>query len=199
MWGDEPPPVGTHNIMVGLTIEDVAPLITDHTFSNWTKDCYLSRDTASALRQIRYAIVHRYASTTDRDPALDKRSTELVNMAACCLLLIRPTRRSRALNVPGIVKDDGTFDPHGFSASHEPAEVPEIQKLFTIRNQDIALLREVLPEFLQLYQKDKHGKLKNDYEPLRMAIRPVRAGLRAYTLETPAHSLVVGYRSSLRK
>ena len=185
---DEPPPVGTNKLMDGLTIEDVAPLITDHTFSLWTKDCYVSRDTANALRHVRYAIVHRYVSPTDRDPVLDKRSTELVNMAACCLLLVRPTRRSHALNIPGIIKDDGTLDPHGFSASHEPAEVPEIQKLFTIRNQDIALLRDVLPEFLQLYQKDEHRKLKDDYEPLRMAIQLYEQGY-ALTYWKPRHIL----------
>lgn len=188
MLSDEPPPVGTHKIMDGLTIEDVAPLITDHTFSLWTKDCYVSRDTATALRHVRYAIVHRYVSPTDRDPELDTRSTELVNMAVCCLLLVRPTRRSRAMNIPGIIKDDGTLDSHGFSASHEPAEVPEIQKLFTIRNQDIALLSNVLPEFLQLYHKDKHGKLKDDYEPLRMAIQLYEQGY-ALSYWKPRHIL----------
>jgi hypothetical protein len=188
MLSDDPPPVGTHKIMDGITIEDVATLITDHTFSLWTTDCHVSRDTASALRHVRYALVHRYLSPTDRDLALDKRSTELVNMAVCCLLLVRPTRRSHALNIPGIIKGDGTFEPHGFSASHELAEVPEIQKLFTIRNQDIALLRDVLPEFIKLYQKDEHGNLKKDYEPLRMAIQLYEQGY-ALTYWKPRHIL----------
>ncbi len=75
------------------------------------------------------------------------------------------------MNIPGVIRPDGTFDPHGFSATHEPAEVPEIQKLFTIRKKDIELLSAVLPEFLKLYEKDGHGRLKDEYEPLRMAIQ----------------------------
>jgi len=172
---DESPPVGVYEVIDGLTVEDVAPLITDHTFSLWTKDCYVSRDTANALRHLRWAIVHRYVSPSDRHPQLDGHSTELVNMAVACLQLVRPTRRSRAMNIPGIIKDDGTLDPHGFSATHDPADVPEIQKLFTIRTRDIELLRLVLPEFIQLYKKDDQGKM-NDYEPLRMAIQLYEQG-----------------------
>jgi Phage integrase family len=41
---DEPPPVGTHKIMDGLTIEDVATLITDRTFSLWTGYAYSWRE-----------------------------------------------------------------------------------------------------------------------------------------------------------
>jgi hypothetical protein len=51
----------------------------------------------------------------------------------------------------------------------EPAEVPEIQKLFTVRKKDVELLSSVLPEFLRLYQKDDDGRLKDDHEPIRMA------------------------------
>lgn len=75
------------------------------------------------------------------------------------------------MNIPGVIKPDGTFDAHGFSATHEPVEVPEIQKLFTVRQKDIELLRAVLPEFVQLYQYDEVGKMKDDYEPLRMAVQ----------------------------
>jgi hypothetical protein len=168
---DDPPPTETHTILAAenLTIENVSHLITPNTFSLWKKDCSISKDTASALENVKYAIVHRYSSPTDRDSVLDGNSTELVNLAVACLALIRPTRRSRAMNIPGIIKADGTLDPHGFSATHEPAEVPEIQKLFTIRKKDIDLLSSVLPEFIQLYQKDDQRRVKDEYEPLRMA------------------------------
>jgi hypothetical protein len=170
---DDPPLTGSHTILAdeNLTIENVSHLITTDTFSLWTKDCYVSRDTASALQNIDYAIVHRYSSLTDRDAKLDGHSTELVNTAFACLALIRPTRRSRAMNIPGIIKPDGKFEPHGFSAMHDPADVPEIQKLFTIRKKDIDVLTAVLPEFIKLYEKDDKGQLKDEYEPLRMAIQ----------------------------
>jgi hypothetical protein len=75
------------------------------------------------------------------------------------------------MHIRGIVKSDGSFDPQGFTAREELADVPEIQKLFAIREEDIQLLISVLPEFMQLYQKDQNGRLTDDYEPLRMAVQ----------------------------
>jgi hypothetical protein len=75
------------------------------------------------------------------------------------------------MNVIGVIKPDETFDPQTFNIMHEPAEVPEIQKLFTIRKKDINVLSSVLPDFIKLYQKDSQGRLKDDYEPLRMAVQ----------------------------
>ena len=146
-------------------------LITANTFSLWKKDCSISKDTASALENVNYAIVHRYFSPTNRDADLDAHSTELVNRAVACLALVRPTRRNSAMNIRGVIKADGTFEPSGFNLTHEPAEVPEIQKLFTIRKKDIDVLSSVLPEFVELYQKDEQGRLKDEYEPLRMAVQ----------------------------
>lgn len=170
---DDPPPTGTHTILAAenLTVEDVSHLITPSTFSLWKKDCFISKDTASDLDKVKYAIVHRYSAPAPRDTGLDGHSAELVNLAVACLALIRPTRRSRAMNIPGVIKADGTFDPQGFSATHEPTEVPEVQKLFTIRKKDIDLLSSVLPEFIQLYQKDDQGRVRDEYEPLRMAVQ----------------------------
>jgi hypothetical protein len=170
---DDPPLTGTHTILAAenLSIENVSHLITPSTFSLWTKDCYVSKDTASALENVKYAIVHHYSSPTERDAGLDGHSTELVNLAAACLALVRPTRKSRVRNVPGVIREDGIFDAQGFTTTHDPAEVPEIQKLFTVRKKDIDVLSSVLPEFIQLYQKNGQGGYKDVYEPLRMAIQ----------------------------
>lgn len=170
---DEPPLTGTHTILAkeNLTIEDVSHLITPNTFSLWKTDCMMSKDTSKSLENMNYAIVHRYSTLTERDGKWDTYSTELVNLAVACLALVRPTRRSRAMNVIGLIKPDGTFDPQTFNTMHEPAEVPEIQKLFTIRKKDIDVLSSVLPDFITLYQKDSQGRLKDDYEPLRMAVQ----------------------------
>lgn len=170
---NDPPPAGTCTILAseGITIEDISSLLTEETFSLWKKDCFISKDIAETLDEVSYAIVHRYKSKHERDSELDEESTHLVNCAVACLSLIRPTRRSRAMNIRGVINPDGRFVAHGFSATHEPAEVPEIQKLFTIRKQDIAVLSVVMPEFLKLYVKDSQGKLTDEYEPLRMAIQ----------------------------
>jgi hypothetical protein len=61
------------------------------------------------------------------------------------------------------------LDPQSFDVP-TPAEVPEVQKLFTIRKRDIETLWVILPQFLQLYQKDGTG-LADEYEPLRMAVQ----------------------------
>ncbi len=167
-------PNGTYSILPGenLTIEDVSLLITKETFSVWKTDCVFSSDTIKALEGVKYAIVHRYSTKTEQDADLDQRSAEIINLAVACLALIRPTRRSRAGNITGFIKLNGMFVPQGFSAHTDPAEVPEVQKLFKVENQHISLLRSILPEFLQLYQKDeKTGQFKDEYEPIRMAVQ----------------------------
>jgi hypothetical protein len=143
---DGPPLAGPYAILAteNLTIENVSHLLTPDTFSLWKKDCFVSRDIASALENVGYAIVHRYSSPVERHPGLDKRSDDLIDFAGSCLALIRPTRRSHARHIRGAIRSDGRFDPQGFGARYEVADVPEIQKLFAIREQDIKLLGSVL-------------------------------------------------------
>jgi hypothetical protein len=173
VFNDEPPPSPAQSILSAenLTAEDVSRLINPDTFSLWRKDCFISQETAQSLDNVKYALVHRYSSEHERDDELEKHSTELLNLTVACLALVRPTRRNRAMNIRGLMKADGAFYPHGFSFAHQPAEVPQIQKLFTIRKRDVDLLSSVLPEFIKLYQKDAQGNLKDEYEPLRMAVQ----------------------------
>lgn len=170
-WDTEAPS-GAYTILAeeNLTIEDVSPLLKPTTFSLWTKYCHVSKDTANALQRMKYAIVHRYTTETNRDEQLDGHSAELIDLTVACLALIRPTRRSRAGKVTGVITN-GVFDPQGFDLTPEPVEVPEIQKLFTIGKQHIETLCSVLPEFMQLYQKGATGRLNDDYEPIRMAVQ----------------------------
>jgi len=172
-WGEEAPLAGPYQILPSenLTIENVSHLITPNTFSLWKNGCHVSKRTAESLESVRFAIVRRHSSPNPADGGPETYSTLLIDYAASCLDLIRPTRRSRAMHVRGVIKPDGTFDPQGFSAREDLADVPEIQKLFAVREEDIQLLIAVLPEFRQLYQKDQNGKLLDDYEPLRMAIQ----------------------------
>lgn len=170
---DDPPLTGPYMVLPSenLTIEDVSHLITDKTFSLWKNECNVSKRTAESLESVKFAIVHRHTSPNAGDGGLETRSTLLIDYAGSCLALIRPTRRSRAMHIRGVIKSDGSFDPQGFSAREDLADVPEIQKLFAIREEDIKLLTSLLPEFMRLYQKDEHGKMKDDYEPIRMAVQ----------------------------
>jgi hypothetical protein len=172
-WSLETPLAGPYQVLPSenLTIENVSHLITEGTFSLWKSECHVSMRTAESLESVKFAIVRRHKSPNAGDGGLETHSTLLIDYAASCLSLIRPTRRSRAMHIRGVVKPDGGFDPQGFSAREDLADVPEIQKLFVVREQDIQLLTSVLPEFIQLYQKDANGNLKDDYEPLRMAVQ----------------------------
>jgi hypothetical protein len=154
----------------GLTIEDVSHLITPTTFSIWKHNCLLSKRTVSDLEGISYAIVHRYSAAMYQERERDEQSDEFLNLTTACLALIRPTSRSRAHIIRGVMKVDGVFDPRHFNIQ-EPAAVPKIQRLFGIRKDDIDLLRSILPKFLEIYQKDDQGRLKDDYEPIRMAVQ----------------------------
>src|SRR5215469_3968742 len=80
---DDPPPDNPSVILEtdNLTVEDVSPMVAPDTFSLWQQNCFLSKDTADALQNMRFAIVHRYSSPTDRDPQFDENSAHLVNCA----------------------------------------------------------------------------------------------------------------------
>ena len=170
---DDPPLTGPYAVLPSenLTIEDVSHLITDKTFLLWKNECHVSKRTFESLESVKFAIVQRQSSPNYGDGGLETRATLLIESAGSCLALIRPTRRSRAMHIRGVIKSDGSFDPRGFSAKEDVADVPEIQKLFAVREQDINLLTSLLPEFMRLYQKNEHGKLKDDYEPIRMAVQ----------------------------
>jgi hypothetical protein len=161
---------GSHVILAdkGLSIEDVSALMGPETFSTWKQGCFLAKRDIDELEGINYALVHRYSTQGYGDN--EERSRDLINLANACLSLIRPTRMSRAGIVSGFVKDDGTLDPHGFGLV-EFVDVPMIQRLFSIRAQDVRLLQQVLPRFIDLYEKDSSGRIKDDYEPIRMAVQ----------------------------
>jgi hypothetical protein len=172
LWGSEPTLKGPYQIlpMESLTIENVSALIKPEMFSLWRKDCVISKRTAESLEAVKFAIICRYKSPNPGDDGPGTYWSQLIEYAATCLALIRPTRRSRAMQIRGVEKPDGNFDPYAFTAQENLADVPEIQKLFVVREEDIKLLTSLLPEFIQLYQKDSNEQL-TDYEPLRMAVQ----------------------------
>ena len=119
-WSEDPPLTGPYAILPSenLTIEDVSHLITPDTFSLWKNDCFVSKHTAESLESVRFAVVHRQSSTNAGDVGPQTHSAELIDSAGSCSALIRPTRRSRAMHIRGIVKSDGILDPQGFQ-EHE--------------------------------------------------------------------------------
>jgi hypothetical protein len=95
---------------------------------------------------------------------MNQESQQLVGKLTACLLLVRPMRRNHAGIVQGVVLEDGTFEASRFGVA-EPVEVPHVQKNFYFREQDVATLRAIAPEFLKATE-DSDG-----YDPLKMALQ----------------------------
>jgi hypothetical protein len=169
---NEPRLSGPYQILPSenLTIENLSHLISEETFSLWKMECNISKRTSESLAAITFAIVHRRSSSSLTDDGMLSPSIRLVDHAVSCLALIRPTRKSRVSHIRGVIKADGTLDPQGFSVREGHADVPEIQKIFGVREEDIQLLTSILPEFIHLYKTNDEGKMV-DYEPLRMAVQ----------------------------
>jgi hypothetical protein len=141
-------------IAEGVRIESVREHFRADAFELWSSR--VGTIVINELERVRFALVHRYTPApivVDGEVIGEQRrsadSQKLVRMLAACLRLIRPMRQS-ALLIHGRVRDeDGSFDVGGFDVppSHL-IEVPEVQKLFMLRNQDADDLRLYAPQFL---------------------------------------------------
>jgi hypothetical protein len=181
----EPRLAGPYQILASenLTIENLSHLITEKTFSLWKTECNISKRTSESLEAVTFAIVHRRPSSSPSDDGLLSPSFSLIDHASLCLALIRPTRKSRVMHIRGVIKADGTFDPQGFNIQEDLADVPEIQKIFGVREDDIGLLISVLPEFIQLYRTGKldtsSGGLQSRHSTVAMRMLRWRGFMRS--------------------
>jgi hypothetical protein len=114
-------------------------------------------DIREELESVQYALVHRYDPRRVLengeyigDAQFSQSSETLVRQLMALLRLIRPMR-ARALVMRGNIRDeDETFDITGYDVPPlHMLEVPEVQKLFKLRNQDCHDLRRYAPEFLR--------------------------------------------------
>ncbi|OFV93743.1 MAG: hypothetical protein A3F68_11525 [Acidobacteria bacterium RIFCSPLOWO2_12_FULL_54_10] len=149
-----------------VAIEDVSPMFNDGTFA-WVTNEYLSTNDLKDLRAVRYALVHRYETDGVHDGEADDVSEKLVKNLVACLRLIRPMRQ-RALLMRGDMNADGTINVRHFVHPINLLEVPEVQKLFMLRDCDAEMLREVSPEFLR--------GMNGEFWKFRMAVEFHEAG-----------------------
>jgi hypothetical protein len=143
------------DIAEGVRIESVREHFRERAFELWSSR--VGTIVVDELERVRFALVHRYTPdpiVVDGEVIGEQRrsadSQNLVRMLAACLRLIRPMRQS-ALMIHGKVRDeDGSFDVGGFDVppSHL-IEVPEVQKLFKLRNQDADDLQILARQFLK--------------------------------------------------
>jgi hypothetical protein len=167
--GDEQPfdaGVLPFQIVEGVTVEDVRPMFTNDTFG-WVRN-ELGRRDLEELEEVDYAIVHRYTSDELADGGnSDRDSEKLVRNLNACLRLVRPMRQRTSL-MRGELGENGNIDVKHFDHPQELLEVPEVQKLFHLRNADLELFRTVANEFLRA--------MANDFWKFRMALEFHEAG-----------------------
>jgi hypothetical protein len=137
-----------------VRIENVSPLIRPGTFDHLKE--MLGRDVVEKMERVRYGLIFRYGPRTVIDGKMpgddaeqNTRAEYYMRKIAACLRLVRPMSQS-ALLMRGTVRYDGTLDVTGSDIPPlHLIEVPEVQKLFHLRNSDCNALRLCVPEFLR--------------------------------------------------
>jgi hypothetical protein len=148
------------DVTEGVRIEDVAGRFSGGTFDVFREKMGTERITD--LNGVRYAFVHRYPDPVGH--LQEERSEEAVLMLAACLRLIRPMRQSVLLMQGRTRREDGMFDVnHVELPAPYLVELPDIQKLFKLRNRDADDLRAHAPEFLR--------GMRGEFWKFRMAVQ----------------------------
>lgn len=141
-WGEEKFDTSLlpFDVAEGVRIEDVSAFIRDGTFK--FVETRMGSDDAKELQNTHYALVHRFDATTTfkngdivQEDEHNGRSEQLIRKIAACLRLIRPMRQA-AQYMQGYVRKDGTFDVVRFQSPANLLEVPDVQKLWHLRDRD---------------------------------------------------------------
>lgn len=156
-------------ITEGVTLENVSALISPDSFDGVRKR--IGTDATDRLEGVHHALVHRYEPMFMLDEnkkelitheMQDHASEQRVSIIRALLRLIRPTREELQ-NMHGNVRHDGSLDVMGFEHPARIFEVPQNQKLFSIRNEDVEALIALSPTFLKA--------MREDYWEIRMAVQ----------------------------
>lgn len=130
----------------------------------------LGTEVTNELRRVEFALVHRYEprpivvqGDVIGERLRDNESESLIRTLAACLRLIRPMRQ-HALLMRGKIREDGSFNVTGFDIPQLYLfEVPEVQKLFQLRNRDAEDLKTYAPQFLRA--------MRGEFWKFRMAVQ----------------------------
>src|SRR5581483_9450988 len=139
-------------IVPGVCIEDVSKCIREDEFKYVEKN--LGSRAVGDLKDVHYALVHRFDGQATFESSgmipehkhVENSEVMLRNLNAC-LRLIRPMRQTVS-HMTGTFREDGTFNISSFNSSIEMMEVPQVHKLFLLRDQDADDLRTYAPLFL---------------------------------------------------
>lgn len=146
MWQDDPfdHTMLPAQVVPGVTIENVKAMFNEETFS-WVSSSMGTHD-LETLTGVKYAIVHRFDEKLLDHGANDQTSASLVSSIAACLRLIRPMRQF-ASRMVGNLRPDGTIDIQTFEHPVKLIDVPQVQKGFSLRNNDVVELQSIVKEF----------------------------------------------------
>jgi hypothetical protein len=131
----------------GLYVENVEGLVKTTHLELWRE--YLSDNQRKYADRMKIALVHRFESRGHIGKE-EGESKSLVDGAAACLQILRPTRsRSQVIQLRFL--EDQSVDVISFTQPQDnPPNVPQSDILNTIRQTDISRLRSLLPSFLML-------------------------------------------------
>jgi len=136
-------------VMPGVTVADMSTWLTDETL-DWVSK-HIGIYQTEALKNVRFALVHRYVSdSTVRGTDEDLNSERLVRNLIELTHVIRPMRQKSSI-VRAEQTDDNQRKVVHLDTPNE-LEVPEVQKLFGLRDQDLIAMKQLAPSFLQAMQ-----------------------------------------------
>src|SRR5205823_5056826 len=155
-----------YQIITDVALEDVTPLFNEDTW-RWVGNALGQRD-IDELRNVRHALVHRYEIPEHvHGGEADANSIKLMHNLAALVRLIRPMRQIASV-MQGELREDNTLNVDHFEHPIDLLEVPQVQKLFHLRNQDAQALRDLAPEFLRA--------MADEFWKFRMAVEFHEAG-----------------------
>jgi len=157
------------DVAQGVSIEDVTHALRSSAFDHLQTN--YGADTVQKLKRVYVALVHRCDATATMengefisDVDHSRRSEQLVRQIAACLRLVRQLRQAALLMHGNVIESDGSLDVMG---SDIPPfyliEVPEVQKLFHLRNADCDALKAVALAFLRA--------MRGDFWKFRMSVQ----------------------------
>jgi hypothetical protein len=167
-WDDEPFDLSAlpATIVPNVTVENTSSFLNEDAF-DWLKG-EMGRYDLDAMRSVRYAIVHRYQpKAIDVGGESDQVAEALVRNLSACLRLIRPMRQ-RASFMRGVVQSDGKLQVGHFEHPSDLMEVPDVQKLFVLRNRDLDHFKTVGHDFLRA--------MEGEFWKFRLAVQFHEAG-----------------------
>jgi hypothetical protein len=147
-WDDEPfdPSKLPALVVPTIAIENVESMFSDTAFELFESG--RSKQEMGALRNVKYALVHRFQVGPYHDEATQKlESGATIRSLAACLRLIRPMRQFATM-IHGTLTSDGTLRVNGFDHPSHLMNIPLVQQGFSLRNRDVVELQSVASKFL---------------------------------------------------